>query len=317
MQLQVIEVAIGLFAAFFAVSLMASAMVEAGAALFRKRSKDLAVVLDTMMSSGSTGAIDLRATSVWKVYEVAARRKRGWRKDTDRRTPSYLSARSFADGVIEGLVSAKTGAQTVVDVIATLPAGPLRSRLEMLTAEVGDDLLAVKSGLESWFDDTMDRLEGAYRRWSQWLLLALGLLFAVVLNVSSIRIVDALWNDAVLREAVAGSAESITGGPCPAATPQCSAEEKLEQAITTLDGLKLPVGWGDGWSKESGVLWTLVGIVPTGLAVMLGADFWFGLLTRLLNARAVPPKAGNDPASATTGVRSLAPTRTAVSLSSL
>ncbi len=53
----------------------------------------------SMLSTGSTGAIDIRDTSVWKAMQAASRRKRGVGKEMDERTPSYMSARSFADGV--------------------------------------------------------------------------------------------------------------------------------------------------------------------------------------------------------------------------
>ena len=121
MQLQLLEVAIGLVAAFFLVSVMASATVELGSVLFKKRSKDLRIVLDEMLSTGSVGAIDLRATSIWHMLQAASRRKRGVRKSADKRTPSYMSARAFADAVVEGITRLKTAGKTADDVIDSLP----------------------------------------------------------------------------------------------------------------------------------------------------------------------------------------------------
>jgi len=262
-------------------------------------------VLDSMLSSGSTNAINLRATSVWQVIQTASRRKRGVGKDADKRTPSYMSARSFADAVVEGLTQLQTAGKTVDDVIGNLPDGPLKQRITALRDEVGDDLAAVKAGLERWFDDTMDRLQGAYKRWSQWFLLLFGLLFAVVLNVSTVRIVNGLWNDATLRTAVADSAAALTVEPCPTDRQNCTPEQKIDHAINGLDSLKLPVGWGKGWAKAAGAGWTLLGMIPTGLAVMMGAPFWFDLLTRLVGARGnrgVPPKAAADRGSATVAI---------------
>ena len=313
MQLQLIEVAIGLVAAFFSVSVMASAAVEFGSVIFKKRSKDLRIVLEKMLSTGSSNAIDLQGTSVWQVIQTASRRKRGIRKEDDQRTPSYLSARSFADAVIEGLTRLKASGQTIDNVVENLPDGPLKNRLAALRNEVGDDLAAVKAGLEGWFDDTMDRLQGAYKRWSQWFLLLFGLLFALLLNVSTVRIVDELWNDATLRTAVANSAATLTAEPCPTTKPSCSPEDKIDHAIDTLDGLKLPVGWSEDWSKKSGAFWTLLGILPTGLAAMLGAPFWFDLLNRLVGARGnrgMPAKANTDRGSATVAVAEAGASRT-------
>jgi hypothetical protein len=302
MQLQVIEVALGLVAAFFVVSAIASAIVELGSTLFKKRSKDLEIVMDSMLSTGSAGAIDIRNTSVYKAMATASRRKRGVGAATDERSPSYMSARSFADGVVEGLVDLKQVAGGMANVISNLPAGPLKQRLLTLSAETNDDLLAIKAGLENWFDDTMDRLEGAYKRWSRWILLVVGIILAAVLNVSAVRIVDSMWNDATLRTAVADSVVDLDGRPCPVEGEDCTPEEKIDKAIADLDGLKLPVGWTDDWSEQSGWFYTVLGMLITGSAVMLGAPFWFDLLTRLAGARGttgVPPRATGDRGSAT------------------
>lgn len=301
MQLQIIEVAIGVIAAFLIVSVIASAIVEAVSIIFKKRSKDLRSVLNTMLATGSAGSIDLQETSVWQAMLAASRRKRG-KAERDKRGPSYLSARSFADGVVESLLVMRAGAADVSNVVDNLPDSPLKRRLAALRVEVGDDLVAVKAGLEGWFDDTMDRLEGAYKRWTQWFLVIFGLALALILNVSAIRIVDSLWNDAVLRTAVADASAEITSQPCPTNQVDCGPADKVDKAIADLDSLGLPVGWGEDWSAESGAGWTLLGIIPTGLAVMLGAPFWFGLLTRVVGARGVPPRAAADRGSATVEV---------------
>ncbi len=304
MQLQALEVAIGLIAAFFTLSVLASVFVEICSTWFRKRSKDLMVVLDAMLSTGSANAVDLKDTSIYKAMQVASRRKRG--PGTDDRSPSYISARSFADGVIEGIVKLKQTHTTVAGVITNLPAGPLKERITTLQVEFDGDLAAMKAGLEGWFDDTMDRLEGAYKRWTQWLLLLVGLLLAFGLNVSAVRIADTLWNDATLRTAVADSAVDLTDRPCPDNRTTCTPEEKIDKAVSDIDGLNLPIGWTDDWSKQSGVVMTLLGMLFTGATVMLGAPFWFDLLTRLAGARSnaggVPPKAAFDAGSATFGL---------------
>ncbi len=313
MQLQLIEVAIALFAAFFLLSWIASAVVEMGATWFKKRSKDLDIVLRKMLqeeSSANNPKPDLMIanTSVYKSALAAGRRKRG-KEQWDKRKPSYLSAKAFADGVIEALAKTKAANDDVDALINKLPNAPLKQRLTALRAEFGDDLTAIKAGLESWFDDTMDRLEGSYKRWSQWILLFVGLAFAAGLNVSTVRIVDSLWNDATVRAAVVESAGQLSTQRCPEAEPDCVPEEQIEQSINDLKSLGLPIGWGDGWGDDAGQLWTLLGIIPTGLAVMLGAPFWFDLLGRLValrQSKGVPPKASDDLGSATAQTRSLA-----------
>jgi hypothetical protein len=302
---QALDVAIGLVLAFLIVSLVASAVVEGVSMLLKKRSKDLESVIAAIMSDprGAEQTLDLYATSVFTTFEAAAQRKRGPGAAADTRKPSYVSARSFADAVIEGLAQAKSTAGAVDDqvtaVLAQLPDGsPIKTRLVALISEANGDLRGVKAGLETWFDDTMDRLAGSYKRWSKWMLLVVGIVIAVVLNVSALRIVATLWNDAPVRSAVADAA-SVYAGQHP---DDPNSLHGVQDAISALDTLKLPVGWSQGWG-QAGPLGDIAGMLVTGLAVMLGAPFWFDLLTKLLTLRtgtSVPPKAVNDPASATT-----------------
>ncbi len=60
-----------------------------------------------------------------------------------------------------------------------------------------------------WFDDTMDRLSGWYKRNVQLVLFALGLAFAAALNVSTIEIARALWTQPLLRDVVVQSASKF------------------------------------------------------------------------------------------------------------
>ena len=324
---QVLDVAIGLVITFVIVSILASAIVEGISIMLKKRSKDLESVIRAIVSNPPTAStqresesdhsvsgtgsarpdaiairtLDVYATSVFRGFEIAARRKRGPRSDRDQRSPSYVSARSFANAVIEDLATAKDVTASTSDqvfaVAARLPDNsPIRARLLSLISEVHGDINAVKSGLEAWFDDTMDRLSGSYKRWSKWLLVVIGVALALAINISAIRVVTTLWADGPVRSAVASSADVY------AQQHQSGSFKGMQDAITDLDALQLPVGWDDGWGR-GGPIGYVVGALIIGFAVMLGAPFWFDLLTKLLGVRSggggVPPRATDDPASAT------------------
>src|SRR3954453_5583665 len=81
----------------------------------------------------------------------------------NKRSPSYLSARSFSDGIIEVLRGVHLAGDQATTTIDRLPPGPLKDYLIALNAEAQGDVTKIKAGLESWFDDTMDRLQGAYK----------------------------------------------------------------------------------------------------------------------------------------------------------
>ena len=243
------------------------------------------------------------------VYEAAAA---GAKRGVKRGKPSYLAARSFADGVGEMLGNVSEEGVMSAEAWERLPEG-LRRRLVALgdAAEaVAEDekrrALAIRSGLEQWFDDTMGRVSGAYKRWTKWWLFGVGLVIAIAANASAFHVADRLWSDPPTRSAVVNAAGQM------AQQPTTSADiTDVAQATSRLQQLKLPIGWDrasrnawndlkDYWSFRPYAL--LLGWIVTGLLVTLGAPFWFNLLTQLASLRstgAKPPPAADDDASAT------------------
>ena len=295
MELQLVDVTMGLLAAFFVVAVIASTAVEVVSVALRKRSKDLDKMLLYLLDDSSR----LKATSIYGAVASAAGRKQG---GPSRRPPSYLSARSFADAAVEAAVATGTASKDATTLLSSLPPSPLKDRMQALHAETGGDLTRIKAGLESWFDDVMSRMQGAYKRWSQLALLVAGLVIAVALNVSATRIVEALWTEGAVRSAVIGLAPEIADEPCPPNETSCDPEDKVVSALTSLDELRLPIGWDRGWSAESGVAWTMLGWLPVSLAAAAGAPFWFDLLSRVAGirgGRGVPLTAADDAASHT------------------
>jgi len=72
--------------------------------------------------------------------------------------------------------------------------------LQSLLAESQGDIEKFKVLLEKWFDDTMDRATGWYKRYTQYILLIIGFVLAVTFNVDSIAIYKILSKDKAARE---------------------------------------------------------------------------------------------------------------------
>jgi hypothetical protein len=156
---QALETAIGLALLFFVAATAASTIVEVIARLLGKRSKNLEAGIEAMLGGDATGpnaltdAVEVfKGTSVYSAACAAAGKSFIAR---NAKNPSYLSARAFADGVCEMLVHGDD-----VRALATLPVN-LHKRLRPLALEARGDLISIKSGLEGWFDETMQRTQGA------------------------------------------------------------------------------------------------------------------------------------------------------------
>lgn len=302
----VIEVAIGLALAFFVVALVASAVVELGATLLKTRSETLRKTISEMVGSPDLET-KLRQTSVYKTLALASSGGRKNADDSPKRAPDHLPARAFADAVIEVLSKEKKRVADAADstqaLLTALGNGPLGERLLAVSAEVGEDLTALKAGIEAWFDDTMERLHAAYTRNSRWFLLLVGLIFAGGMNISATQMTTRLWNDTAVRTAVADSAAAVVADP--------DADEPLkdlDEIATKVDEIKelgLPIGWGEDTRPDGMQAWvlTIAGWIVVGAMAMFGAPFWFEALTRLSSFRGKgsrPPAASDDPLSATT-----------------
>lgn len=288
---QALEAATGLVLLFFLLSLIASSAVEVISQLLQKRARSLAAVVARMIGEPTDPLVPrLAGTSTYAMVQLGGRH-----------LPSYLPAKAFGDAVMEILGAARAGADDAEAMFARLPTG-LQARLGPMLRKSRGDLTAVRAEVESWFDDTMDRLGGAYKRWSRVVLFVVGLTLAVVANASAFGVAAKLWHDPVTRATVAQAAGRLAteeGRPVPATDLG-----EVAAQVDALPEVGLPLGWSGPYpaGRGLGVVGTVLGWVATALLVMLGAPFWFDLLSRLVSVRAVgrkPDRAPDDPGSAT------------------
>lgn len=194
--------------------------------------------------------------------------------------------------------------------LSRLPDGLAKETLMALLIDGEGQLDKFQTRVETWFDDAMDRVAGFYKQWAQYFALGFGLVAAVIFNVDSIEVAKTLWRDPVARAAlVAGAQQQVRAGLPATPTDEAAAKAQLKAIGEQIEKLPLPIGW-NGWgpaeSKQPGwryeedinrfLAWTkylvatLAGWLITGLAVSLGAPFWFDILKLLVNVRAAGPK---------------------------
>lgn len=140
-----------------------------------------------------------------------------------------------------------------------------------------------KTRVESWFNNSMDRLGGAYKRRIQLVAVIVGISVAAVLNVDSAAIATALWKDPAIRQAVVASASQMQEPTTQ--TDQTPSVDEIAKNIASLSELSLPIGWSannlpqdaNGWGVK------VIGILLSGMAGAQGAPYWFDLMRKLLS----------------------------------
>src|SRR5262249_6510362 len=104
----------------------------------------------------------------------------------------------------------------------------VKSALLTLIDAAGNDVAKARENIENWFNSSMDRVSGWYKRRTQLIILILGLLIAAGANVDSIVIVRHLSTDKSLRDSLVSAAQEYAkANPAPApanpsATPAAS-----------------------------------------------------------------------------------------------
>jgi hypothetical protein len=233
----------------------------------------------------------------------------------DRRSlPSYISAKSIADAIIDLLVPNSAGDTTMTEIedgIKDLPPwmGSLKTSLQALANSAGRDIGLFRTSVENWYDDHMARVSGWYKRHVAKITIVIGAILVLLLNINTITIGRTLYGNSVVRTAVSNVAAKSTS--CQGKFQQdCLAG--LQSQVSAAAQAGLPIGWGTvtdcaaakppcNWLDQRGILsrhggsaWqvvlALIGFLITIIALTPGARFWFDLLGKLGSLRSTGPK---------------------------
>lgn len=113
-------------------------------------------------------------------------------------------------------------------------------------AERGEQaIIAARTNIETWFNNAMERLSGAYKRQAQLVAFIIGVLLAFLLNVDSIYMATSLWREPTLRQAIIAQAEAYSASSSvPAAEGETfNPRETIASLQEQLSVLSFPFGW--------------------------------------------------------------------------
>ncbi|MEB3180420.1 MAG: hypothetical protein VKL59_15520, partial [Nostocaceae cyanobacterium] len=208
-------------------------------------------------------------------------------KDTD--SPTYQKMQEVIDSL----------PQSVVDSLSVLAK---RAQSRVKTTEAGINIL--RQEIEMGFDRTMDRAAGVYKRNAKGVAILIGLFLAVTANADTFHMVSRLAKDSALRATITDNAGQIVADN-PQEIPDL--ETLKIQTDKALEDISLPIGWGTAnlekqiaWTPKMSpsaiavqLLWRIPGWIISGIAIAMGAPFWFDLLSKIVNVR----NAGKQPVS--------------------
>lgn len=319
----VLDIVIGMIFVYLLFSLLATAIREAIEARLKTRARDLEQGLRNML--GSSQATDWVRT----LYEhpvISALYKGDYAQAVENSAkaslPSYIPTQAFTTALVDILIQggtlnidARTGAlglsASSTDAVQRVVSGALAAGVR--------DVQGLRRHLAAWFDDSMERLSGAYKRRSQMMILIISAGLTIGMNVDSFALMSTFSHNVALRGVIEARAERVSGG-------------ETAPAVSSLESLDLPIGWnaaaqarvargvkcaGDTpcWlSRTAFALDIGGGWLATTLAISLGAPFWFDLLGKVMSIRStLKPSRPADPpppAAATPPPPSIGPSQT-------
>jgi hypothetical protein len=305
----ILDVAIGIAFVYLFFSLICSVVNEGIASVFALRAKNLVAGINSLFSQGTAPSGELFVQEIYRHGLI-----RGLFKDPPAQQapdalalaskrfsranlPSYIPSRTFAVALVDILAPSdgknSRTLQQVSDAVGRLPDGPAKKALTTLLADSTTDLAGFQQKVENWFNDSMQRAAGWYKRQAQVFLLVIALVVTVGLNVNTIKLAQSLWGNPVARQAAVDLAQKYAhDNKTPIETDQGHLKARADDLAALGKQLPFPLGW-QAMPERSLSFWlgTLAGWLITALALSLGAPFWFDTLNRFMTVRsAIKPK---------------------------
>ena len=165
--------------------------------------------------------------------------------------PSYLVNATFSKTIIDLLRGDKTvpGQEIRSKIQDTLDSGIIKwvstgktnadkkikpqtlQYINSIWTDAQGDVDRFRELLENWFDETMDRTTGWYKKYTQFISLLIGLSIAIVFNVDTIAIAHKLEKDPKLREQIVQQADNYIKAHPNSDEELKKEKEKKEQSI--------------------------------------------------------------------------------------
>ncbi len=281
----ILDVAIGLIFVYLLLGLLCSAFNEWIARMFALRSSTLEAGIKNLLKGQCPDGKEL-ADVFYNHPLVKSLYKKG-------KKPSYIPNSTFALILMDIFAPGKESGSEVIEgvrnTVAQLPdsCDDVKKSLLLLTSSTEKDIKKVRENIEEWFDNSMARVSGWYKRKTQTITLIVAFVVSVGLNVDTFSIADHLYRDDSVRALAVTTAQEIVQQPLPADSTS-SLPTRIKEAQGELDKLQLPVGWSAP-VKLPHSFWEFVnkifGWLFTAFALSLGAPFWFDVLKKLVNLR--------------------------------
>ncbi len=245
----ILEVAIGLVAAWLTLSVAVSQIQEWISTWLEFRAKTLEKAIFSMLKDGSLVQAFYAHPLIQSLVEPG--KTRG---------PSYIQAADFATVMMDLII--KEGSSADQQVIGA-GAPSLEQRINAGIASmkqkypgfskmidvhfphITNDLVSVglsatqaQTNMQNWYDSVQTRASGWYKRQATVLSFVIGMVIAIIFNIDTVQIAAQLWKAPTIRQALVAQATTTTAGSVPSDTLS-----NLLKPQDYANSLAIPFGW--------------------------------------------------------------------------
>ncbi|MEL6140368.1 MAG: hypothetical protein AAFU67_01985, partial [Bacteroidota bacterium] len=204
--MQILTVVTGIIFVLLLLSLLASTIMELISSFFSLRGRNLIKAMRNMLASDDENEIileDFKRNSLYRhLTEAYGRRSRA-------EAPSYMSAETF-QSILFDIILKGEPVENLKTKIDALPDADLRNVLNQLLRESGGQLDIFRHEVQNWYNNVMDRASGWYKRYTQKILVFVGMGIAVIFNADTVAMYERLsTNPEELQKVVALAEEFV------------------------------------------------------------------------------------------------------------
>ncbi len=250
----VLDIGIGLALIYLLLSLICSTINEGISNFLGLRASTLKEGLENLLGSKLAGDIYNHHLVKGLVQKDAL----PWK-----RRPSYIPTRTFVLAALNTLNGDNfpTTVDEVRAAVKNIQEPDVRKALLALIDDANGNFEKVKKNLGVWFDHSMDRVSGWYRRKIQIFVLVIAILISFVLGIDTIALAKFLRSDSAMRESLVAVAKEAVENPkivalstdknTPSSPPANSAGEDSSEGSKDLSGGAEKVGTNNGATANS------------------------------------------------------------------
>ncbi len=279
----ILDVAIGLSFCFGAVAFLSSSVVEALTHLSKLRANTLLQGVKQILNDPNFTGLANQLYNHGLVNALGDGKANTESQLTH--LPSYIDPAHFAQALVSiaqtatqtapGTAGTTTGRAEIDALLSnldhTIPDPQLNQVLRHL-ASSAKDLQDFQTHVAGWFDASVQRIGGEFKKRYQIYVFIAAFLIALVFNVDSVRLFDVLWHHSENIQALA-----------------VPTKDNLNLNNMIADLQKLPIGW-NGCFLSLNLLqlsgWTsILGWFITAFASLFGSSFWFGQMQNLVKLK--------------------------------